>query len=157
MLVMTLFQNQALKSITLKTDSLHGDIGQIRNSDAYSEVNSLLEKSNSFKNQLAVVENKSSQVSDFMKAVSILTPSEIRLTNFNYEANSYLSDGNVIYASISGYTSAESGYPEITLANYIKSIKLIPFMEKVELKNQEMRLHTLGKRLEFNLEMELSK
>jgi Tfp pilus assembly PilM family ATPase len=157
MAVMTLFQNQTLNSTKLKTDSLRGNIEQIRNSEVYSQVHFLLDKSNSFNNQLTTVENKSHRVSDFMKGISLLTPSDIRLADLSFESASYLSNSDVIYASISGFTYANSGYPEITLANYIKSLKLIPFVQKVELKRQDMRLHTLGRRLEFNLEMELSR
>ena len=52
-----------------------------------------------------------------------------------------------------GFTLPGQEYPEVVLADYIKALKKVQFLKNIELKNQEMRLHTGGKRLDFTLEI----
>lgn len=133
--------------------SLEDNLDAITKSSAYTQVISLTEQERGLRSQLITFRGGSYKTAAILRALSNLTPEDIRLINLNIYAENEDGLQNKNTISLSGFTLPGLEYPEVVLADYINNLKKLQFFENVELKNQEIRLHTGGKRLDFTLEV----
>ncbi|MBD3218352.1 MAG: hypothetical protein GF310_08750 [candidate division Zixibacteria bacterium] len=147
---LSLFQANQNSMIEASRISMESDLQSILDSKAYEGINILNEKASIFQTQLSSLRGNSHPEADILRALSHLTPPEIRLTNLNIFRDIGASRG----VFLSGFASSHE-YPEVVVADFIKDLKAIPGLKKIDLKNQNTKLYTGGKRVEFTIEMEL--
>jgi len=156
MLGFSILQFMQMKNMNNANRNLQENLARIMGSQAYQLMQNLTASENSILMNISNINQKSLITLNLLKAVSHITPQDIRITQL--EMLSVLTDdGRKKYrVTLNGFTVPQTAYPEITLSKYIKALKLVPQINKVKLKKQEMQLKTGGQRLIFNLEMELN-
>lgn len=151
--VLSFIQFRQLATSEQSLEMINNDLEALQSSEAYSQIHQLSEREGMLSSQLATVRNQDYRLSAFLKALSLVTPEEIRLTALNLDAE--LAEGGVYTGTLSGFIPADRGYPEVALADYIKHINAVDFVLRSELKRQDITLNSSGKRLEFSLDVEL--
>ena len=148
------FQQWQIKTESYTAQNLQSNLDQLMSSPAYAKIQALRAVEQNFLTQVNSIDSKSKRVVEFLKALSNLTPSDIRLMYIDLYQNINSETGNY-YIDLQGFTRADGGFPEVRLAGFIKALRQIEFIANVKLQNQEMVLQSGGKRLTFNLELEL--
>lgn len=149
------FQQWQINTNINTTKNLKANLEKLKTSQAYDKIQSLTALEQNLIAQVRTIENHSGRPAEFMKALSNLTPGDIRILNINT-----FMDKSTVPAlcriSLNGFVKADAGFPEVLLADYIKTLKQVEFVNSVQLKNDNIVLQSEGRRLKFNLELEIN-
>lgn len=152
---LSVLQFMQMQNITNANRNLQENINLMIASQPYQLVQDLLTSENNILMNINNIDQKSLTTSNLLKALSQITPQDIRITQLEM-FSVHTDDGLKKYlVTLSGFTVPQTLYPEISLAEYIKALRLVPQISGVILVKQELRLQTGGQRLLFNLNMEL--
>ena len=153
-LLVSLFQFIVLGSLIGEEAQLQGTLDGIRNSQPYQEIAAQMGEQTQWQAQLSQLRKSSSEHSRILKAISLLTPSDIFLTSLNLQTAQNAAGKPVDLVSVGGFVSDNGRILELRLAEYLKALATSPYCNRIELTNQNTSVSDQGKRLTFSITME---
>ena len=148
------FQQWQIKDLHSTARNLQNNLDQIISSPAYARIETLTVQEQNLVSQTNSINDENNRAVEFLKVLSNYTPSDIRLTDIDMNQNSSANSDNY-YVDLAGFVRAEAGFPEVVLADYIKMLKQIKFIQSIKLLDRDMVLRSEGRQLAFNLELEI--
>jgi Tfp pilus assembly protein PilN len=152
--LVSVFQFITLGDLENESGRLQSTLDAIKNSAAYQALTTEISDQTQWQSQLAQLSKTSSEHSRILRALSNFTPPDIFLTGINIQATQDVNGRPSNSVSVAGFVADRGRYPELRLAEYLKTLVGIPGCHKVELSNQHTTISNEGKRLVFSVAVE---
>ncbi len=136
-----------------KTD-LEQTLSTLRNSDAYQGVVMMQTQSSAWQTQLTQLRGSSLTHSEFLRALSQLTPEGIYLSSLQLQTVQNEQGVQVAAVSLNGFIGGAEQYPEVALSRYVKTLQKEPLVKSIHLQNQAYEFVNNDRRLRFTIVLE---
>ncbi|RKX28731.1 MAG: hypothetical protein DRP47_03595 [Candidatus Zixiibacteriota bacterium] len=137
-----------LNTIRESTLEVTRQVERFRSSKAYHHYNILKSQIAANRAYLSQAEQSKSYLALNLKELSLLTPKEIRLEQFNF--NGHDQGKNMI---LKGRATSNTIPPEIVLAEYLEDLNASPFYSEATIKNHHKYKIKNGFEIEFSLDL----
>lgn len=136
---------------------LANTLSRLQNSDAYQGVVTMQTQSAAWQMQLAQLRGTSFAHSEFLRALSQLTPDGVYLSDLQLQIVQNEQGIQVAAVSLSGFMGRTEQYPEVALSRYVKTLQEQPVVKRVHLQNQAYEVVENDRRLRFTIVLEAAK
>lgn len=133
---------------------LTNTMSRLQNSEAYQGVVLMQTQSAAWQMQLAQLRGTSFAHSEFLRALSQLTPDGIFLTDLQLQIVQNEQGVQVAAVSMSGFLGRTEQYPEVALSRYVKTLQEQPVVKRIHLQNQTYENIDNDRRLRFTIVLE---
>ena len=144
-----------------KAEDAKADLAQtmsrLQNSDAYQGVVMMQTQSAAWQTQLAQVRGASFAHSEFLRALSQLTPEGIFLSDLQLQMVQNEQGVQVAAVSMNGFMGRAEQYPEVALSRYVKTLQEQPLVKRIHLQNQAYEVVDNDRRLRFTIVLEAAR
>ncbi len=151
-----LLQRQQLGSENAHVRVLTQQLNDLQTSAAYSGLVTLQSQTSTWHGQLIQLQAGQLKLGNFLRQLTTITPWGIYLTDLQLQPAQNAGGIVVAAVSLTGFVSDESAYPELELARFIQALSTAPKLANVSLRNQFVSVSESGKRLQFNLSLEVA-
>ncbi len=144
-----------------KAEGAKADLAQtmsrLQNSDAYQGVVMMQTQSAAWQTQLAQLRGTSFAHSEFLRALSQLTPEGIFLSDLQLQMVQNEQGVQVAAVSMNGFMGRAEQYPEVALSRYVKTLQEQPVVKRIHLQNQAYEVVDNDRRLRFTIVLEAAR
>jgi Tfp pilus assembly PilM family ATPase len=144
-----------LRGVNDEMKAVQNSLDNTRNSPAYVSMQNFVNEEAMWQSQSAQMKQQPRLQTKFMKLLSVSMPSDIFLTNLTVESAQGATGSPVAGISITGFVTDQQPHSELSLAAFVKTLYAHPCCKNVQLRNQYTTVSDRGKRLEFNITLEM--